>query len=118
MIYTATKALAYLTIPVYTIFKNLAIIFIAYGEKFIFGNEVTSMALSSFGLMVLSSVLAAWADIQHALDTKADAAAHVATLNVGYAWMIANCVFNAMFVLFMRKRIAKAGFKGYDSKLP
>lgn len=42
----------YLTIPVYTIFKNLTIILIAYGEVLWFGSSVTSMTLVSFGLMV------------------------------------------------------------------
>lgn len=115
MIYTATKALRYLSIPVYTIFKNLAIIFIAYGEKLVFGNKVTSLALLSFGLMIFSSIIAAWADISHALDTHADASSHVASLNAGYAWMLSNCFCNALFVLTMRKRIKVTGFKGYDT---
>lgn len=115
MIYTATKALKFLSIPVYTIFKNLAIIFIAYGEKLVFGNPVTSMALFSFGLMVLSSVIAAYGDIQHALETHANAGAHIATLNAGYMWMLGNCFCNACFVLVMRKRIKVTGFKGYDT---
>src|ERR1700734_1365584 len=68
MIYTSIKALKFLSIPVYTIFKNLTIILIAYGEVLWFGGLVTSMALFSFGLMVLSSIIAAWADIQHALQ--------------------------------------------------
>jgi len=116
MIYTATRALQYLSIPVYTIFKNLAIICIAYGEKLVFGNVVTNLTLFSFGLMVFSSVVAAWADIQHALNTHTNASDHVATLNAGYAWMLANCFCNAAFVLAMRKRIKVTGFKGYDSK--
>ncbi|KAL1304866.1 hypothetical protein AAFC00_003790 [Neodothiora populina] len=115
MIYTSTKALRFLSIPVYTIFKNLAIICIAYGEKLVFGNAVTSMALFSFGLMVLSSVIAAYGDIQHALETHANAGAHIATLNAGYLWMFANCFCNAAFVLAMRKRIKITGFKGYDT---
>lgn len=115
MIYTATKALKFLSIPVYTIFKNLAIIFIAYGEKLVFGSAVSSLTLVSFGLMIFSSVVAAWADVQHALDTHSDASDHVATLNAGYMWMLANCFFNAVFVLSMRKRIKVTGFKGYDT---
>lgn len=42
----------YLSIPVYTIFKNLTIILIAYGEVLWFGGHVTGMTLVSFGLMV------------------------------------------------------------------
>src|ERR1700750_290997 len=73
MIYTSTWALKFLSIPVYTIFKNLTIPLIAYGEVLWFGGSVTGMSLASFGLMVLSSVVAAWADIRHALTSHGDA---------------------------------------------
>lgn len=124
MIYTSTKALQYLSIPVYTIFKNLTIILIAYGEVLWFGGSVTGMALFSFGLMVLSSVIAAWADIQHALgsfghgthEASAEASAKVATLNAGYMWMMFNCLCSAAYVLGMRKRIKLTNFKDFDSK--
>lgn len=42
----------YLSVPVYTIFKNLTIILIAYGEVLWFGGIVTPLTLVSFGLMV------------------------------------------------------------------
>lgn len=119
-IYTSTKALQYLSIPVYTIFKNLTIIIIAYGEVLWFGGSVTGMALFSFGLMVLSSVIAAWADIQHALQnyghSETEASAKVSTLNSGYMWMMFNCLCSAAFVLGMRKRIKLTNFKDFDSK--
>ena len=119
-IYTSTKALQFLSIPVYTIFKNLTIILIAYGEVLWFGGSVTGMALFSFGLMVLSSVVAAWADIKHALETyghASDVASDkVSTLNAGYMWMMFNCFCSAAFVLGMRKRIKLTGFKDFDSQ--
>ena len=37
---------------VYTIFKNLTIILIAYGELVWFGKSITPMTLVAFGLMV------------------------------------------------------------------
>ena len=120
-IYTSTKALQFLSIPVYTIFKNLTIILIAYGEVLWFGGSVTGMALFSFGLMVLSSVIAAWADIQHALQNYGqasdEASAKVSTLNAGYMWMLFNCVCSAAYVLGMRKRIKLTNFKDFDSKI-
>lgn len=119
-IYTSTKALQFLSIPVYTIFKNLTIILIAYGEVLWFGGSVTGMALFSFGLMVLSSVIAAWADIQHALQNYGhateEASAKVSTLNAGYMWMMFNCVCSAAYVLGMRKRIKLTNFKDFDSE--
>jgi len=119
MIYTSTWAIKFLSIPVYTIFKNLTIILIAYGEVLWFGGSVTPMALGSFGLMVLSSVVAAWADIQHALTSHGEAEASkdaVSTLNAGYLWMAFNCFASAAYVLGMRKRIKLTNFKDFDSR--
>ncbi len=81
---------------------------------------MTGMALFSFGLMVLSSVIAAWADIQHALQhhgpSSTEAAVTISTLNAGYIWMMFNCLCNAAYILGMRKRIKLTNFKDFDSK--
>jgi len=118
MIYTGTWAIKYLSIPVYTIFKNLTIILIAYGEVLWFGSSVTTLALFSFGLMVLSSVIAAWADIQHAISAHAshEVSNELSTLNAGYVWMLFNCFCTATYILSMRKRIKVTNFKDFDSK--
>ena len=120
MIYTGSKALQYLSIPVYTIFKNLTIIITAYGEVLWFGGSVTRLTLFSFGLIVLSSVVAAWADIQHALESyghaSSEASAKISTLNAGYMWMMVNCFCTSTYVLGMRKRIKLTNFKDFDSK--
>ena len=121
MIYTSTKSLQYLSVPVYTIFKNLTIIVTAYGEVLWFGGSVTASALFSFGLMVLSSVVAAWADIQHALYGSSgaetvQAAEALSTLNAGYAWMGMNVFCTAAYLLCMRKVIKKMNFKDWDSE--
>ena len=121
MIYTSLQALQFLSVPVYTIFKNLTIIVIAYGEVLWFGGSVTASALFSFGLMVLSSVVAAWADIQHALYGNPDqetsqAAEALSTLNAGYAWMGMNVFCTAAYILSMRKVIKKMNFKDWDSR--
>lgn len=113
MIFTGTKALQFLSVPVYTIFKNLTIIVIAYGEVLWFGGQVTSMILLSFGMMVVSSVIAAWSDVQHAATASSDA---MSTLNAGYAWMFLNVLCSSMFVLGMRKVIRKMNFSDWDSK--
>ncbi|ODV77546.1 UDP-galactose transporter [Suhomyces tanzawaensis NRRL Y-17324] len=110
MIYTASKALQFLSIPVYTIFKNLTIILIAYGEVLWFGGKVTSMTLGSFFLMVLSSVLACYGDSNSA-KTPDD----TLSLYLGYFWMFANCFASASFVLIMRKRIKLTNFKDFDT---
>ncbi|CAK7274416.1 GDP-mannose transporter into the lumen of the Golgi [Sporothrix epigloea] len=117
MIYTGAQALQYLSVPVYTIFKNLAIIVVAYGEVLWFGGSVTPLSLVSFGLMVFSSIIAAWSDIQSAVTGAHPSAATdaVSTLNLGYAWMFANVVCSATFVLGMRKLIKKLEFKDRDT---
>lgn len=110
MIYTSSKALKFLSIPVYTIFKNLTIILIAYGEVIWFGGKVTTMALGSFVLMVLSSIVACYGDT-NAAKTPDD----TFSLYVGYFWMFTNCFASAAFVLIMRKRIKLTNFKDFDT---
>lgn len=121
MIYTSLKALQFLSVPVYTIFKNLTIIVIAYGEVLWFGGSVTPLALLSFGLMVLSSIVAAWADIQSAIAGDfggADSSAAISTLNAGYAWMGLNVFCTASYILSMRKVIKKMNFRDWDCEWP
>ncbi|ABN67707.1 GDP-mannose transporter into the lumen of the Golgi [Scheffersomyces stipitis CBS 6054] len=111
MIYTSSKALQYLSIPVYTIFKNLTIILIAYGEVLWFGGKVTTMALSSFLLMVFSSVVAWYGD--EAVSGSGNES--FIALYLGYFWMATNCFASAAFVLIMRKRIKLTNFKDFDT---
>ncbi|XP_014553675.1 hypothetical protein COCVIDRAFT_29143 [Bipolaris victoriae FI3] len=120
MIYTSTKALQFLSVPVYTIFKNLTIVVIAYGEVLWFGGKVTPLLLLSFGLMVLSSIIAAWADIQVVLhggagDKTQTADDAMSTLNAGYIWMALNIICSASYVLGTRKYITSLQFKDWDT---
>lgn len=123
MTYTGTQALQFLPVPVYTIFKNLTIIVIAYGEVLWFGGRVLPTALLAFGLMVLSSVVAAWSDIQNVVHdfgpgtstASLEASAKLATLNAGYAWMGLNVFCSAAYALSMRKVLKKIGFKEWDA---
>jgi GDP-mannose transporter len=122
MIFTSAKALQYISIPTYTIFKNLTIILIAYGEMLWFGGSVTELALLSFGLMVLSSIVSAGADISAAISDYASAphetVTELASLHAGYIWMLLNCLSSATFVLSMRKRIKLTQFSDFDSNPP
>lgn len=118
MIYTGAKALQFLSVPVYTIFKNLTIIVVAYGEVLWFGGTVTPLTLLSFGLMVVSSIVAAWADIQSAIAgdlSGGDSAAAMSTINAGYAWMGLNVFCSASYLLGMRKVMKKMNFKDWDT---
>ncbi|KAH7913062.1 hypothetical protein BJ138DRAFT_1134343 [Hygrophoropsis aurantiaca] len=129
VIYTGSKSLQYLSIPVYTIFKNLTIILIAYGEVMWFNGRITGLTMVSFIFMVLSSVLAAYADVNNTGDIAegvppASVAMGIGSelvsdvihrLNVGYFWMFLNCLSSAGYVLLMRKRIKITGFSDWDS---
>ncbi|TFL03250.1 UDP-galactose transporter [Pterulicium gracile] len=129
MIYTGSKSLQFLSIPVYTIFKNLTIILIAHGEVLWFGGRVTGLTTVSFFFMVLSSLVAAWADIQAALALAPAPSAGVIDgsgayeivtgavrqLNVGYLWMGVNCVISAAYLLTMRKKMKGMGFSDWDT---
>jgi len=119
VIYSGSKSLQFLSIPVYTIFKNLTIILIAYGEVLWFGGRVTALTLVSFLFMVISSVVAAWSDVTHSAPSSPgglhSVTSVVANLNVGYFWMLSNCLTSAAYVLAMRKRIKVTGFSDWDS---
>ncbi|KCV72404.1 hypothetical protein H696_01800 [Fonticula alba] len=101
MLYTGTKSLQHLSIHVFTIFKNLAIIFVAYGEKVIFRSKVTPMMLVSFALMVFSAIAAAGTDLTFDL--------------VGYSWMISNGLASAVYTLSLRSIITRVRFADLDS---
>ncbi|KAJ1851490.1 GDP-mannose transporter into the lumen of the Golgi [Coemansia sp. RSA 638] len=101
MLYTGGKALEYLNVPLFTVFKNLTIIAVAYGEKWVFKAAVTSLMLVSFGMMVMSSMVGAWNDM---------------TFNGwGYFWMSTNCLASATFVIHMRKVIKQVNFQDFDT---
>ncbi|KAK7913911.1 GDP-mannose transporter into the lumen of the Golgi [Apiospora marii] len=125
MIYTSIQALQFLSVPVYTIFKNLTIIAIAYGEALGLsggnsGHGVTRLALLSFALMVLSSVVAAWDDIQSVVASagddaaKSDVTATTLTLNSGYFWMGLNILCAAAYALRNRRVMVTADLKSID----
>jgi len=112
MIYTGSKAVQYLPIPLYTIFKNITIILIAYGERLWFGgSKVSKLMFISFMLMILSSIVGGWADIKSSSLSK--------NKDVGiarsYFWMFLNCICCAAYTLFMRSQLKKFNFKDFDT---
>ncbi|KAJ3072311.1 GDP-mannose transporter into the lumen of the Golgi [Podochytrium sp. JEL0797] len=114
MMYTGAQTLRYMSIPLFTIFKNLTIILIAYGELYFFnGAAITNMILSSFGLLVASSVVAGWTDIASGHGLKSDDQG--LTLLLAYFWMSLNCLTTAFFSLFLRAKIREVGFKDFDT---
>ena len=120
-IYSGTKSIQFLPIPIYTVFKSLTIMLIAFGEVLLFGENVSGLEGFSFVLIVASSIIAAWYDIVGSLRSfislglgnGPDAYPEVA--DWGYAWMIFNCVCSAAYVLLIRKRIKLTNFKDFDT---
>lgn len=105
MIYTGSKALQFLSVPVYTIFKNLTIILTAFLERTVLkGSAITPLIMTSFVLMVLSSIVAGYAD------------AAEQQFNVeGYTWMLFNSLSSAGYTLMMKSKIKSVNFKDYDT---
>jgi hypothetical protein len=127
----------------------------AYGEVLWFGGRVTALTLVSFifmvtnrrfdeippgtqtPLQVVSSVIAAWSDASQISPSVAGGLSSMTTvvtsLNVGYLWMLSNCLVSAAYVrrfnkqkkhgvdmilrqvLAMRKKIKATGFSDWDS---
>lgn len=101
MIYTGSKTLQYLTVAMFTVFKNLTIILVALGEDWLFKSRITGLMWLSFGLMVAGSVLGGFNDL---------------TFNArGYFWMALNSASNAAYLLYMKRTIKSVGFGDFDS---
>lgn len=76
MLFTGSKTIAYLTIPVLTVFKNTTNLLIAWGDWYFFGQYISLGVIGSFALMVVGSVLSGLTDMQYNAT--------------GYLWMAAN----------------------------
>lgn len=75
-------------IQIYTIFKNLTIVLIAYGEVLYFpGSSITPLTLVSFGLMILSACVAASSDVMEAITGEVLSAKPTSHSTMGYFWM-------------------------------
>jgi GDP-mannose transporter len=77
-----------LNVPMVTVFKNIANIFIVSGDWYIFNQHVSSLTVASLAVMTIGALLTGGSDI--AFDVR------------GYAWMLANCMTTAAYVLKMR----------------
>jgi len=94
--------LQYLSVPLFTVFKNLTIILTAYVERGWFGGrDVTALQLISFALMVFSSVLGGVSDFH----------AHPE----GYIWMLLNSCASCGYVLMLRRTMQQVAFKDFDT---
>eukprot|EP00123_Amoebidium_parasiticum_P007790 comp18362_c0_seq1/m.19513 comp18362_c0_seq1/g.19513 ORF comp18362_c0_seq1/g.19513 comp18362_c0_seq1/m.19513 type:complete len:322 (-) comp18362_c0_seq1:272-1237(-) len=95
MLFTGTKSLQYLSIPIVTVFKNLTNIFVAYGDKYFYNKPVSTGIMFALWMMVLGSLLAGWTDLQFDI--------------VGYFWMVTNCLSTGGYTLYVHKARSKTG---------
>ena len=89
MLFTGSMTIAYLTIPIITVFKNLTNLLIAFGDWYFFGQKISIGVLGSFLIMLIGSVLSGLTDMEFSL--------------VGYVWMAGNCASQACYVLYMKR---------------
>ena len=78
MLYTSMQALTHNNVPMVTVFKNIANIFIAAGDYVFFGKPSSPLTQLAFGVMLGGAMLASSKD------------AHATV--VGVFWMFMNCV--------------------------
>lgn len=101
MIYTGSKTLQYLSVAMFTVFKNLTIIIVALGEQRLFASKITGLMWVSFVLMVAGSIVGGFNDLKGSAR--------------GYFWMALNSASNAAYLLYMKGTIKSVGFGDFDS---
>ena len=99
MLVTSAFSVQLLSVPMVTIFKNTANIFIAVGDSVIFGNTPSRGVVYALGLMLSGAVMTAANDLEFNL--------------VGYAWTLANCLTATAFVLYTQTAIAKTNLSTF-----
>ncbi|ELA42724.1 uncharacterized protein VICG_00039 [Vittaforma corneae ATCC 50505] len=88
MMFTNMKALYYIPLSLFTLYKNSTIILIAILELYFFGKSITVLGCVSFVLMISSSLFGNTVD-------KIEL--------VGYYWMVANIFSTAAYILYLKK---------------
>ncbi|KAI9002164.1 GDP-mannose transporter [Hyaloraphidium curvatum] len=112
MIYSSMKALAVLSIPLYTVLKNGNTIAIAYSERaFLNGSPVTPLAMVAFSMIVTSSLVAGWGDLSRTGGLREGAEAHKLE---GYFWMAVNIATSASYSVSMRATLKFMKLKDAD----
>jgi GDP-mannose transporter len=88
MLFTGMVSLQYNSVPMVTVFKNVANIFTATGDYIVFGNESGKLAMAAFAVMLFGAMAAASKDIE--------------CTATGLFWMMANCLATSGYVLYMK----------------
>lgn len=88
MMFTNMKAIFYMSLTIFTLYKNLAVIPVAILEYGFFNKKITLIGYISFFLMVLSSIFG---------NTKE------AIVSIGYLWMLANILATSAYIIYLKK---------------
>ncbi|KAJ8600780.1 hypothetical protein CTAYLR_006098 [Chrysophaeum taylorii] len=108
MLLTSFVAMRYLSVPMITVFKQLANLITAVGEYHFFGKRVGAGVVVSFAIMILGATLASAKDIGFSA--------------LGYTWQIANCFATSGYVLYLKHatrsiQLSKFGMVFYNNVL-
>eukprot|EP00547_Thalassionema_nitzschioides_P011509 CAMPEP_0194263780 /NCGR_PEP_ID=MMETSP0158-20130606/47240_1 /TAXON_ID=33649 /ORGANISM="Thalassionema nitzschioides, Strain L26-B" /LENGTH=221 /DNA_ID=CAMNT_0039003991 /DNA_START=537 /DNA_END=1202 /DNA_ORIENTATION=+ len=101
-------ALQYNSVPMVTIFKNIANISTCLGDYYFFGNRPEFLVVVAFLIMLTGAVAAAWNNIQ--------------VTGLGLFWMALNCLSTSGYVLYMKfatktVKLPKFGMVFYNNVL-
>lgn len=88
MLFTGMASLQTNSVPMVTVFKNVANICTATGDYIFYGNRPESLAIAAFGVMLGGAVFSAYND--------------VSISPLGLFWMLANCLSTSGYVLYMK----------------
>ena len=108
MLSTSFVAMRYLSVPMITVFKQLANLLTVSGEWYFFGKRISSGVLLSFATMILGAAMAAWHDMEFSVS--------------GYFWQGANCFCTSAYVLYLKYatktvKLPKFGMVFYNNLL-
>lgn len=108
MLFTSMTALQYNSVPMVTIFKNIANISTCLGDYYFFGNRPEFLVVVAFVVMLTGAVAAAWNNIQ--------------VTGLGLFWMGLNCLSTSGYVLYMKfatktVKLSKFGMVFYNNVL-
>lgn len=88
MLLTSMLSLGTMSVAAQTVLKNLAVVFTALGDKFLYGKPQTPAVYGAFGLMILGSYLGAKGDKWVSWE--------------GLMWTFLNIAATASYTLYMR----------------
>lgn len=108
MLFTSMASLQHNSVPIVTVFKNIANIITCMGDYYFFNTHVGPLVIVAFVIMLGGAVLAALNDAKVTL--------------LGVFWLVANCLSVSGYVLYMKfaiknVKLSKFGMVFYNNVL-